>query len=103
MFSFGVIASFQVFLRNRAGFLATRSILGLAEAGFMPAALFTLSTWYTRHELARRAGILFFGMFGGSAVSPLLARGILMLEGKGKLSGWQWLFLCECIYTLPWD
>jgi len=55
--------------------------------------LYTLSTWYVKRELAKRVAILFFGMFGANAISPLVASGILKLHEKGGLSGWQWIFL----------
>lgn len=83
----------QVFIKNRGGFLATRLLLGFAEAGYIPGACYTLSTWYNRRELAKRVAIFFFGMFGGNAISPLLASGILLLDGHRGLRGWQWLFL----------
>lgn len=99
----------QVFLVDRKGFLASRMMLGLAEAGYIPGACYTLSTWYTKKELAKRIAILlvpskyritlaltlksFFGMFSGNALSPILASGILKLEGERGLRGWQWLFL----------
>ncbi|KAJ9292420.1 hypothetical protein DTO271G3_8794 [Paecilomyces variotii] len=97
---FGVIATFQIFLKSRAGFLVTGSLLGLAEAGYIPGPIYTLSTWYTRRELAKRVAFLFFGMFGGNAISPLLAAGLLRLDGRGRLSGWQWTFLIEGIWTI---
>jgi len=90
---FGVIAALQIFIRNKTGFLLTRALLGLAEAGYIPGAMFTLSTWYTREEITKRIAIFFFGMFGGTAVSPLLGAGLLRLDGKGGMSGWQWIFL----------
>ncbi|KAL2219573.1 major facilitator superfamily domain-containing protein [Thermoascus aurantiacus ATCC 26904] len=100
VFTFGLIATLQIFVRNRAGFLVSRSLLGLAEAGYIPGAIYTLSTWYTRRELARRVAVLFFGMFGGNAISPLLGAGILRLDGKRGLSGWQWIFLIEGVWTI---
>ncbi|KAJ9191104.1 hypothetical protein DTO164E3_1660 [Paecilomyces variotii] len=100
VFVFGVIATFQIFLKSRAGFLVTRSLLGLAEAGYIPGSVYTLSTWYTRRELAKRVAFLFFGMFGGNAISPLLGAGLLRLDGRGGLSGWQWIFLIEGIWTI---
>lgn len=75
------------------GFLVTRSILGLAEAGYIPGAMYTLSTWYDANQLTKRIAIFFFGMFGGTAISPLLGAALLKLEGKGGLFGWQWIFL----------
>lgn len=83
----------QVFIRNRGAFLAVRLLLGFAEAGYIPGAVYTLATWYTRGELAKRVAIFFFGMFGGNAVSPLLASGILLLAGRRGIREWQWLFL----------
>ncbi|KAE8374265.1 vitamin H transporter [Aspergillus bertholletiae] len=97
---FGIIATFQIFLRNRTDFLVVRSLLGLAEAGYIPASLYTLSTWYEKTELAKRVGIFFFGMFGGNAISPLLGAAILKLDGHHGLKGWQWIFLIEGIFTI---
>jgi len=75
-------------------------MLGFAEAGYIPGAIYTLSTWYTKRELAKRVAVFFFGMFGGNAMSPLLASGILKLEGRQGLKGWQWLFLLEGVFTM---
>jgi MFS family permease len=82
----------QSVVTNRTGFLFVKSFLGLAEAGYIPGGIFTFSTWYMRRELAKRVAIFFFGMFGGNALSPLLASGINQLDGKGGKSGWQWIF-----------
>ncbi|KAM5369639.1 hypothetical protein ACJZ2D_008898 [Fusarium nematophilum] len=100
VFMFGTVATMQVFVRDRGGFLAARIMLGFAEAGYTPGAMYTLSMWYRRSELARRISIFFFGMFGGNAISPILASGILGLEGKRGIRGWQWLFLLEGLLTI---
>ncbi|KAK5788324.1 hypothetical protein VI817_009282 [Penicillium citrinum] len=97
---FGIIAAAQIFIRDRTGFLVTRTILGLAEAGFIPGAMFTLSQWYSTEEITRRIAIFFFGMFGGTAVGPLFGAGLLRLDGRGNLSGWQWIFLVEGLWTI---
>lgn len=99
VFMFGFVATMQVFVRNRVGFLVTRVMLGVAESGYTPGAMYTLSTWYKRRELARRMSIFFFGMFGGNALSPMLASGILRLDGVRGIRGWRWLFLR--MNTLP--
>jgi MFS family permease len=101
VFIFGLVATLQPLIRNRGGFLATRLVLGFCEAGYIPGATYTLSTWYTKRELARRIAVLFFGMFGGNALSPLLASGILKLDGRRGLSGWQWLFLRKLLIQPP--
>jgi MFS family permease len=93
VFMFGTVATMQVFLKNKAGFLAARVMLGFAESGYTPGAMYTLSTWYKRRELAKRISVFFFGMFGGNAISPILATGILKMDNLRGLKGWQWLFL----------
>ncbi|KAF2112708.1 major facilitator superfamily domain-containing protein [Lophiotrema nucula] len=100
VFIFGFVATMQIFVKNRTGFLISRSFLGLCEAGYIPGAIYTLSTWYTKRELAQRVAILFFGMFGGNTISSLLASGILKLDRKQGLKGWQWLFLIEGVFTM---
>ncbi|PVI00306.1 MFS general substrate transporter [Periconia macrospinosa] len=100
VFIFGLVATLQVFVTNRTGFLVSRAFLGLCEAGYIPGGIYTLSTWYTRGELAKRVAVFFFGMFGGNAISPLLASGILKLGGRSGLRGWQWLFLLEGSFTM---
>ncbi|KAH8898179.1 MFS general substrate transporter [Thozetella sp. PMI_491] len=100
VFVFGLIATLQVFLKDRTGFLVSRLFLGFAEAGYIPGAIYTLSTWYKKRELAKRVAILFFGMFGGNALSPVLASGILKLDHVRGLRGWQWLFLIEGLFTV---
>ncbi|KAI8287424.1 hypothetical protein K4K60_012519 [Colletotrichum sp. SAR11_57] len=97
---FGLVGTLQVLVKNRAGFLAIRLMLGFTEAGYIPASIFTLSTWYTKRELAKRVAIFMFGQFGGNGLSPLLASGILKMEGHLGLKGWQWLFLLEGLFTL---
>ncbi|KGO69747.1 Major facilitator superfamily domain, general substrate transporter [Penicillium italicum] len=97
---FGIIACLQVLVRNKLGFLLTRTFLGLAEAGYIPGAMYTLSTWYTKEELTKRIAIFFFGMFGGTAISPLLGAALLKLDGKSGLFGWQWIFLVEGLFSV---
>ncbi|KAH7159544.1 major facilitator superfamily domain-containing protein [Dactylonectria estremocensis] len=100
VFVFGFVATMQVFVKNRGGFLAARLMLGFAEAGYIPGAVYTLSTWYTKRELSKRVSVFFFGMFGGNAISPILASGILKLDNARGIRGWQWLFLLEGLFTI---
>ncbi|KAK2879507.1 hypothetical protein FQN49_000809 [Arthroderma sp. PD_2] len=100
VFVFGLLAIMQIFVRNRGAFLAVRLLLGFAEAGYIPGAVYTLSAWYTKGEMAKRVAIFFFGMFGGNALSPILASGILILDGRCGIRGWKWLFLVEGLFTI---
>ncbi|KAI0464144.1 hypothetical protein LJB42_001747 [Komagataella kurtzmanii] len=94
--AWSLVAALQSQVTNLAGFYVTRFLLGSMEAGFIPGGLYYLSTWYKRSELGLRHTFYFYGNFTASAVSGLIAAGILKdLSGVGGLSGWQWIFLLE--------
>jgi len=94
--AFGLVATCQAFQHNYASFLVTRILLGITECGYIPGALYTLSTYYKRSELATVTAIFFLGNTLASATSGLLAYGILPLGAKHpQYHGWQWLMLIE--------
>ncbi|KAF8161231.1 major facilitator superfamily domain-containing protein [Crassisporium funariophilum] len=74
--------------------------LGVFEAGFFPALVFIITTWYKRHEVQKRLAVFYLVsiVFGG--FSSLLAFGIAFLKGKGGLNGWNWIFIIEGIFTI---
>lgn len=67
LFLFGLVATFQSFMRSYGAFIATRFLLGVTESGYIPGGLWTLSTWYTRTETAKRVMIFYFGNQFGQA------------------------------------
>lgn len=99
LFLFGTVSTFQAFQSNYASFIATRFLLGMTESGFIPGGLWTLSTWYTRRETAKRVMIFYFGNQFGQASSKLLAYGILHMRGVGGKPGWFWLFTIMGAFT----
>lgn len=94
VFAFGTVATLQLFMHNYASFLGTRILLGVTECGYLPGALFVLSTFYKRSELSSRTAIFYMGSSIVSGVGGLMASGILRL-GDHRLHAWQWLFLIE--------
>lgn len=54
LFLFGTVATFQAWQNSYGVFIACRLLLGITESGFIPGGLWTLSTWYTREETAKR-------------------------------------------------
>jgi MFS family permease len=88
LFLFGTVSTFQAFMNNYGSFVATRFLLGITESGFIPGGLWTLSTWYTRKETAKRVMFFYFGNQFGQASSKLLAYGILHMRGVGDKAGW---------------
>ncbi|RKL13130.1 hypothetical protein BFJ68_g7515 [Fusarium oxysporum] len=91
--AWGLVATFQAFQKGLGAFLSTRLLLGLCEAGFIPAGLYTITRWYKRDETSKRFSIYFLGNMIASGASGLIAYGILHMRGVGGLGGWQWLFI----------
>ncbi|KAM0547309.1 hypothetical protein ACHAPJ_010444 [Fusarium lateritium] len=102
IFCWGLVATFQAFIKGKGvgAYYATRLLLGLLEAGFIPAGLYTLTQWYKRNETSRRFTAFFLGNMTASAASGLIAYGILQMRGTAGLSGWQWMFLIEGMITI---
>jgi len=83
------------------GYLALcRVLLGVFEAGFFPAIVLIITTWYKRHEVQTRlaAFYMFSLLIGG--FSPILAYGLSRLKGKKGISGWAWIFIIEGAITV---
>ncbi|KAH7146522.1 major facilitator superfamily domain-containing protein [Dactylonectria macrodidyma] len=82
--------------KNYQHLLVIRFFLGITEAPFFPGAMYLLSCWYPRKELALRTAILYSGVLLATAFSGLIAAGVLSgLEGAKGIAGWQWLFIIE--------
>ncbi|OJJ42213.1 hypothetical protein ASPZODRAFT_2122598 [Penicilliopsis zonata CBS 506.65] len=96
----GLIEVMQHFVNSAGGWYAARLFLGLAESGFIPGSLYTLSRWYTQDELARRTAIFFFGPSLSSSFGSLISAGALGLTGQGGLKGWQWIFIICGVCTM---
>jgi MFS family permease len=100
LFLFGIVSTFQAFQNNYGSFIVTRLLLGMTESGFIPGGLWTLSTWYTRKETAKRVMFFYFGNQFGQASAKLLAFGILHMRGVGGHAGWFWLFVLMGSFTI---
>ncbi len=80
--------------------LAVRIILGLVESPYFPGALFLLSTWYTKKELAFRTAFLYSGSLLSGAFSGFISAGIQGgLDGALGHESWRWLFWIEGAIT----
>lgn len=100
LFLFGTVSTFQAWMNSYGSFIATRLLLGITESGFIPGGLWTLSTWYTRKETAKRVMIFYFGNQFGQASAKLLAYGILHMRGVAGQAGWFWLFVLMGAFTI---
>ncbi|OCB85100.1 MFS transporter [Sanghuangporus baumii] len=99
--AWGLTSALTGITRNYAGILSCRLFLGFPEAAFYPGAIYLLSRWYTRKELAFRASLFYSGSLLSTAFGNLMAAGILAnLEEKRGIRGWRWLFFIEGALTI---
>jgi len=76
VFAWGLVALFQAFQHGLGAWLATRLLLGLCEAGFIPAGLYCITMWYKPAETSKRFSIFFVGNMGAVALGGILAYGM---------------------------
>jgi len=97
----GTVATLTMLVKNYTGLVLVRFFLGFVEAPFYPGALYLLSLFYTRKEIATRVSILYAGnIFAVSFAGLIAAATFATLDGKNGLHGWQYLFLIEGVVTI---
>lgn len=96
MMVWGVVATLTALVKNYTGLVLVRFFLGFVEAPFYPGALYILSLFYTRKEIATRVSILYAGNIFAVAFAGLIAAATFAtLDDKHNMHGWQWLFIIE--------
>ncbi|GBB88643.1 hypothetical protein RclHR1_01520028 [Rhizophagus clarus] len=100
MISWGLVMMLMAFVKNFSGLMSARFFLGACESGLFPGAIYYITTWYKRSETNFRIAIFAVGTSFAGSFSGLLAYGIVRLDGRANLKGWQWLFLIEGLITI---
>lgn len=95
MFTWGALAMAMVFVHTRTTFYGMRLLLGVAEAGYFPGAIYFMSLWFPAKERARAISLFYVSLPLASVVMGGAAGALLRLDGRLGLHGWQWLFLVE--------
>jgi ACS family tartrate transporter-like MFS transporter len=96
MISWGFIASATAFIRTAHQFYAMRFLLGLAEAGFLPAILVYLSHWYRPQDRGKAVALFFAGIPASQVLGGPVAAVLLKIHWLGW-TGWRWLLILEGI------
>ncbi|KAH7031461.1 major facilitator superfamily transporter [Microdochium trichocladiopsis] len=95
-----VVSALTALSKDYVGLLLTRFFLGLTEAPYYPGAVYILSIFYNRKEVATRIAILYTGNVLATAFAGLIAAGVFHgMDGSLGLAGWQWLFILQGAVT----
>ncbi|KAF4975956.1 hypothetical protein FZEAL_7308 [Fusarium zealandicum] len=101
MMAWAIASGLTAVVNNYTGIILARFFLGIVEAPYYPGALYMLSTFYTRKELATRISILYSGNILASAFAGLIAAGVFAgMDGTAGIKGWRWLFILQGAVTL---
>lgn len=98
----GVLTFCQAAVTTSSQMFALRFLVGLAEGPIFPSVVYTIGSWYKRDEVYRR--IMAFSIsssLGGMFSGFLQSAAYTNLSGKGGMSGWQWGFIIDGIFTVP--
>ncbi|KAJ5721365.1 uncharacterized protein N7483_009299 [Penicillium malachiteum] len=87
------------FAKNFGQLVGLRVLLGVLESGYFPGCVYLLSCWYTRYDVQKRFSIFYLIGCVASALSGILAFGLMQLNGKHGLSGWRWIFILEGVIS----
>ncbi|KAM3548476.1 hypothetical protein ARSEF4850_009389 [Beauveria asiatica] len=100
MMLWAVVSALTAVSKDYVGLVLTRFFLGITEAPYYPGAVYLLSVFYTRKEVATRIAILYTGNILATAFAGLIAAGIFHgMDGAGGLAGWKWLFILQGAVT----
>ncbi|TFK29438.1 high-affinity nicotinic acid transporter [Coprinopsis marcescibilis] len=88
------------FVTSWGALCVCRVILGIFEAGFFPALVYIITTWYKRHEVQKRLALFYIVSIVTGGFSPILAYAMTLLKGKHGYNGWQWIFIIEGAVTI---
>ncbi|KAL4951217.1 major facilitator superfamily domain-containing protein [Aspergillus filifer] len=108
------VSALTALAKDFEGLLLTRFFLGITEAPFYAGALYLLSIFYNRKEIATRISILYTGNILATAFAGLIAAGVFHgMDNLAGVKGWQWLFILQgtvtfvvavlSVFTLPDD
>ncbi|CAI7661271.1 unnamed protein product [Penicillium pancosmium] len=100
MAAWAVVSALTALAKDFTGLLLVRFFLGVTETPYYPGALYMLSIFYTRKEIATRISILYTGNILATAFAGLIAAGIFHgMDDLAGISGWQWLFILQGAVT----
>lgn len=101
MLLWGCASAAQAFVTTPFQFYVVRVILGAAEAGFLPGAIYYLTRWFPTDRRAQIQSLFYIGMpVAGIIGSPISGLIMHAFQDSTTLRGWQWMFILEAVPTI---
>lgn len=100
MITWGIVTTLMVLIRNTASYYVLRFFLGVMEAGLWPGMAMIVSKFYKKSETGIRMGLYFFSAAVAGIVGGFFSAAFQLIDGRGNLYGWQWLFLVFGLLTV---
>jgi MFS transporter, ACS family, tartrate transporter len=98
MISWGLVGFLMAFcVSGPYSLYGARFLLGAAEAGLYPGALYYLSLWFPVQYRARVFAIFGMALPIANLIGAPIAASLLELDGVLGLRGWQWVFIAESV------
>ncbi|WP_027730359.1 MFS transporter [Variovorax paradoxus] len=101
MVTWGLISAGMLFVSGPTSFYILRFLLGVAEAGFIPAILLYLTYWFPNKRRSKVTALFLTGIpMSGVIGGPLSGWMMTHFAGMHGMAGWQWLFLLQGLPTV---
>jgi ACS family 4-hydroxyphenylacetate permease-like MFS transporter len=95
MITWGLASAATMFAVGMWSLYGIRTLVGIAEAGFLPGILLYLTYWFPRTCRARANALFIMGIPATIAIASTISGFVLQMHGIFGLAGWRWLFLLE--------
>lgn len=97
----GLSSGAMAMVTDATGIIWLRALLGLAEAGYFPSAIYYISRWYPDQAAGQAASLFFSGAWTfATLASSGSACAVPMLDGVLGIAQWRWLFIGQGSLTI---
>ncbi|GAA4501091.1 MFS transporter [Gluconacetobacter tumulicola] len=101
MVLWGLTSACMGLISSRYAFYVLRFLLGVFEAGFAPAAMYYMTSWYPPGRMATAISIQQIAApLSGVVAGPLSGMLLQGMDHVGGLDGWRWMFVIEGLPTI---
>ena len=93
--TWGLLACACALAAGATSLITLRTLLGIAEAGFLPGLLLYMTYWFPQYYRARAQVAFLIAQPVANIIGPLSSGAIMGLDGALGIAGWRWLFLLQ--------